>query len=114
MHVKVERGNDVLVRVGGGFISVQKFIDTYMQSEVERVDRQDVVGRFENKIKAQKISANQSVYSVESSPIRTPKRDGSQTSRTGSKSPNTFNFRNKPFQDIRFQKADCNETEPVM
>ena len=58
VHVKVERGNEVLVRVGGGFISVQKFIETYMQSEVDRVERHDIVGRFEHKLQAQRISAS--------------------------------------------------------
>ena len=47
VHVKVERGNEVLIRVGGGYISAKQFVDSYMQQEVEKVERKDIVGRFQ-------------------------------------------------------------------
>jgi hypothetical protein len=111
VHVKVERGNEVLVRVGGGFISAQKFIESYMQNEVERVERQDVVGRFQNKLYTQNIAASQSVYSVESSPIRTPRRNGSHTSRKSSRSPRptASAFKARAFKELNFQRDEEQE-----
>ena len=37
VNVKVERGNVVYVKVGGGFIKGEEFIEKYMQTEVERM-----------------------------------------------------------------------------
>lgn len=120
VHVKVERGNEVLVRVGGGFISAQQFIETYMPSEVEKVERQDVVGRFNHKLISQKISANQSTYSHESSPIRSPRKDGSTSrgnrTRRGDNSSTTQNameFNSRTFAEMTLQSSqyiDVNTT----
>jgi len=35
-----------MVRVGGGYMSIDDFIHQYTTSEVEKVDRKDVVTRF--------------------------------------------------------------------
>ena len=57
VYVKVEAGNQIKVRVGGGYMHIDDFIDAYTPLEVERIERRDVVSRFQNKIAAQKISA---------------------------------------------------------
>ena len=51
MHVKVERGDQVYVRVGGGFMYIEDFIEQYTPGEVEKVERRgDVLTRFINKL----------------------------------------------------------------
>ena len=53
VNVKIEKGNQILIRVGGGFVSVEKFIQTYTPLEVRSIKRRtDVVQKFNNKIKA--------------------------------------------------------------
>ena len=56
VHLKVEKGNQVLVRVGGGFLSAREFIETYTDGEVDKVDRKDVFSKFTEKLMAQKLS----------------------------------------------------------
>ena len=51
VHVKVEKGNQVLVRVGGGFMTAQKFIETYTEAEIDKVERKNVFTRFCEKLK---------------------------------------------------------------
>lgn len=51
VHMKVEKGDQPQVRVGGGFIHVQDFIDTYTTEEVNKIKRRtryDVANRFKN------------------------------------------------------------------
>ena len=43
VHIKVEKGNQVFVRVGGGFMHVDEFINEFTQQELEKVMRKDVV-----------------------------------------------------------------------
>ena len=51
VHVKVERGDQVYVRVGGGFMYIEDFIEQYTPGEVEKVERRgDVLTRFINKL----------------------------------------------------------------
>jgi len=46
VYVKVEKGNQILVRVGGGFMHIDEFIKSYTQTEVDKVERRDVLARF--------------------------------------------------------------------
>jgi hypothetical protein len=55
VHVKVENGNQVHVRIGGGFLSVEKFIEIYTRPQVKMIQRNDVIKKFHNKLQAQKI-----------------------------------------------------------
>ena len=53
VHVKVEKGNQVYVRVGGGFLHAEEFIEQYTPREVAQIERRaDVVSRFGQKLKA--------------------------------------------------------------
>ena len=38
-----------LVRVGGGYLSIEEFIKTYTQEEVEKVSRKNVVLKYQEK-----------------------------------------------------------------
>ena len=46
VYVKVEKGNQILVRVGGGFMHIDDFIEQYTDSEVAKIERHNVVERF--------------------------------------------------------------------
>lgn len=73
IYLKIEQGNKILVRVGGGFMGIEEFIHQYTPEEVERVARRtDVLTRFTNKLTAQSIAVNQSNDMRETSPIRSP------------------------------------------
>lgn len=47
VHIKIEKGNQLLVRVGGGFIAIDDFVKQFTASEVEKIERRDVVNRFQ-------------------------------------------------------------------
>ena len=42
VFIKIEAGNKLLVRVGGGFIGIDEFISGYTHEETEKVFRKDV------------------------------------------------------------------------
>ena len=52
VYIKVERkpqaaGPSILVRVGGGFMHIDQFIEQYTKQEVDRIERRrDVLTRF--------------------------------------------------------------------
>lgn len=39
-----------LVRVGGGYLSIDEFIDIYTPMELEKLDRNDPIKRFSEKV----------------------------------------------------------------
>ena len=46
VYVKVERGETILVRVGGGFMHIEEFIKQYTPEEVDKIQRKDVFSNF--------------------------------------------------------------------
>lgn len=68
--IKIEKGNTIKVRVGGGYMHVDEFIKQYTEQEVAKIERQDVISRFQNKLSMQKISVEKSSEAYEHSPIR--------------------------------------------
>lgn len=74
IYVKVEKGDKILVRVGGGYMGIEEFIQQYTPEEVDKVTRKDVFSKFQNKMKVQYISAHQNNGARETSPIRSPQR----------------------------------------
>ena len=45
--MKIEKGNQIKVRVGGGFMHIDDFIESYTPLELEKMERRnDVLGRF--------------------------------------------------------------------
>ncbi|CDW76691.1 gas2 domain containing protein [Stylonychia lemnae] len=67
VYVKVERDKIQ----GGGFLSIEEFIDIYTPMELDRVDRNDPLKRFSEKVAVQKTLAL-------NSPTRSPERTKSQ------------------------------------
>ena len=49
VFIKIEKGNNILVRVGGGFMHIEEFIDKYTAQEVEKCERKDVLTKFQQK-----------------------------------------------------------------
>lgn len=56
VYIKVEKGNNLLVRVGGGFMHIGDFIQQYTPEEVEKIERRNPFERFYSKIAVQKIT----------------------------------------------------------
>ena len=49
VYIKIEKGDTILVRVGGGYMHIKEFMEKYTLSEVDKIERHDVMERFENK-----------------------------------------------------------------
>ena len=49
VYIKIEKGNQLLVRVGGGFMHIDEFVQQYTQTEADKIERRDVIARFQNK-----------------------------------------------------------------
>ena len=43
VYVKIEKGNQVQVRVGGGYMHIDEFIRLYTPQEVDKIERKDVI-----------------------------------------------------------------------
>ena len=67
VFVKVERGK-IIIKVGGGNLSIDEFLDQYTPTELERLERKDPLKRFNERVAVQKIIGGQ--RGVETSPVR--------------------------------------------
>ena len=67
VSVKVEKDN-IKIRVGGGFLSIDEFLDQYTPVELEKLERKDPLRRFSEKVAIQKTIVN--AVARETSPIR--------------------------------------------
>lgn len=65
--VKVEK-QGIKIRVGGGYLSIDEFLDQYTPVELEKLQRTDPIKRFSEKVAIQKTIVNAGVR--ESSPVR--------------------------------------------
>ena len=59
VYVRVERDR-ITVRVGGGYLSIDEFLDIYTPQEMDRVDRNDPMKKFSEKIAVSKTLQFQS------------------------------------------------------
>jgi hypothetical protein len=60
VHVKCEMGK-IAVRVGGGYLSIDEFLDQYTPTEVEKLERTNPVKRFNERVAVQKTLAGKEV-----------------------------------------------------
>lgn len=67
VFVKVEKGS-IRIKVGGGFLSIDEFLDQYTPVELEKLERRDPLKRYSEKVAVQKTLADKS--GVETSPVR--------------------------------------------
>ena len=70
VSVKVEKDN-IKIRVGGGFLSLDEFLDQYTPAELEKLERKDPLRRMTDRIAIQKtIQGRQTESPTASSPGR--------------------------------------------
>ncbi|CDW87552.1 gas2 domain containing protein [Stylonychia lemnae] len=81
--VRVDK-EKINIRVGGGYLSLDEFLDIYTPQELERLERKDPLKKFSEKVAIQKTLVGNEIR--ESSPIRSPVR-GSGNSTAGLSSP---------------------------
>lgn len=74
--VKVEF-DTIKIRVGGGYLSIDEFIDQYTPTELQKLDRKDPIKRFNEKIAVQKTIVNKQVR--ETSPVSSLERSPSRS-----------------------------------
>jgi len=60
----------ISIRVGGGYLSIDEFLDQYTPAELEKLERKDPLKRFSEKVAVQKTLAG--VPAREASPVRRP------------------------------------------
>ena len=65
--VKVER-DKIQIKVGGGYLSIDEFLDQYTPAELEKLERRDPLKRFTERVAVQKVLA--SSEGKEASPVR--------------------------------------------
>ena len=65
--VKVERGK-IRIKVGGGYLSIDEFMEQYTPAELEVLNRKDPLKRFSEKVAVQKTV--QDKPAVETSPVK--------------------------------------------
>ena len=58
------------IRVGGGYLSIDEFLDQYTPLELEKLERKDPLKRFSERVVIQKTLVGKEVK--ESSPVRIP------------------------------------------
>ena len=49
INVRVER-DKIQIKVGGGYLSIDEFIDQYTPAELEKLERRDPLRRFTDRI----------------------------------------------------------------
>lgn len=74
IFIKVERGDQVQIRVGGGFMPIGDFLDTYTQQELETIRKKNPLTRFHSKLAIQKFASENAEHAAERSPVRSPQR----------------------------------------
>lgn len=74
VYIKVEQGNQIMVRVGGGFMSIDKFVNQYTEAELDRIQRRDMFSRSMTKIASQSFAACFAECAKETSLINTNRK----------------------------------------
>mmetsp|Transcript_28015 Transcript_28015/g.27040 ORF Transcript_28015/g.27040 Transcript_28015/m.27040 type:complete len:131 (+) Transcript_28015:747-1139(+) len=67
VSVRVDK-DKINIRVGGGFLSIDEFLDQYTPAELEKMERRDPLKKFSEKVAVQKTIIGKEVR--ESSPVR--------------------------------------------
>ena len=84
VFVKVEK-DKIYIRVGGGYLTIDEFLDLYTPLEIEKIERKSPMRKFSEKVAVQKTLIGREVR--ESSPIRSPVRSPTRTSPSRKSSP---------------------------
>lgn len=75
VHVKIEK-DKINIRVGGGFLSIDEFLDQYTPGELDKMERNDPMKRFSDKLAVSKHLSNANLVRDNSPPqaMRSPKK----------------------------------------
>lgn len=72
--MKVDK-DKINIRVGGGFLSIDEFLDQYTPAELEKLERKDPMKRFAEKIAVTKTIQGHVVRdNSPTSPLKSPKK----------------------------------------
>ena len=69
VHLKIEKGGQIFVRVGGGFLHVREFLNEYTSPELEKLNRTDVLTKFQTKVIVQNIVQQRADNAIETLPL---------------------------------------------
>lgn len=69
IFVRVEK-DKIIIRVGGGYMSIDEFLDLYTPLELEKLERRDPFKKMAERVSVQKTCVGREVR--ENSPIRSP------------------------------------------
>ena len=76
VRVEVQR-DKITIKVGGGFLSIDEFLDQYTPDELAKLERKDPLKRLSERVAVQKIVGARA--GVETSPVRRPESPVKQT-----------------------------------
>ena len=91
VHVRVDKDR-INIRVGGGFLSIDEFLDQYTPTELEKLERKDPLKRFSEKVAIQKTLQGTAVR--ESSPVARKSTATNSPAKSPSKASNYANATN--------------------
>jgi len=80
--VRVDK-DKINIRVGGGYLSIDEFLDQYTPGELEKLERKDPLKRFSEKVAIQRTLTGREVR--ESSPVSRPYSPGKSPVKSPSK-----------------------------
>ena len=63
VNVRIEKGR-ILIRVGGGYMSIDEFLDQHTPCELEKIERRDPLKRFSEKVAMQKAVEGRNIPSA--------------------------------------------------
>ena len=52
VNVRIEKGGKIKIRVGGGYLSIDEFLDQFTPAELEKLERKDPLKRFSERMLA--------------------------------------------------------------
>jgi len=78
VYVRVDK-DKINIRVGGGYLSIDEFLDQYTPVEMEKLERKDPLKKFSEKVAIQKTLVGRELR--ENSPIRDSSPTGSSPKR---------------------------------
>lgn len=67
INVRIEKGR-ILIRVGGGYMSIDEFLDQFTPVELEKLERRDPLKRFSEKVAMTKTVQGHNVTAKQGSP----------------------------------------------
>ena len=73
INIKVEK-DKILIRVGGGYLSIDEFLDQFQPIELEKIERKDPLKRFSEKVIVAKTVQGNKVAPPQSSNSTSPYR----------------------------------------